>query len=81
MYVNYSLTNKSTVFKEAKNRSIIILAWFKLFDVTFALDFVGPLLPSKNGCKYTTVGVDLFSRWPVAMPCLAADSHTAVSFL
>jgi hypothetical protein len=35
-----------------------------------AMDFVGPFEETEAGYKYLLVMVDLFTRWPIAIPCL-----------
>ena len=48
---------------------------------SFAVDTVGPLPETARGNKYILVGIDHFSRWPVAAACKTADSQVFVDWL
>lgn len=46
-----------------------------------AVDTVGPLRETASGNKYILVAVDMFTRWPIAVACKAADSKSFLRFL
>ena len=46
-----------------------------------AIDFVGPLNPSKNGCTYVLTVKDCFTRWLEAFPLKAATAVNTVRML
>jgi hypothetical protein len=61
---------------DGRNRNV-----FELFK-QFATDYVGPLPVASSGAnKYILVGMEMFSRWPMAVPCKRADAMTAATFL
>lgn len=47
----------------------------------FAIDFVGPLSVANSGARYILVGMEMFSRWPLAISYKKADAITATTFL
>lgn len=53
---------------------------FELFK-QFAIDFVGPLSVANSGARYILVGMEMFSRWPLAISYKKADAITATTFL
>lgn len=46
-----------------------------------SIDYVGPLPVSKSGSRYILVCVEMFTRWPMAVPTKKADAITAATFL
>jgi transposase InsO family protein len=60
-----------------QGKSVNVLDIFQQFSI----DYVGPLPVTKSGSKYILVCVEMFTRWPMAVPTKKADAITAATFL
>ena len=47
----------------------------------FGLDYVGPLPTSTSGKNYIIVGMEYYTKWPVARAVVKADAANAVDFV
>jgi hypothetical protein len=47
----------------------------------WGLDILGPLTPTKGGCKYLFVAVDYFTKWVEAEPTKKIDQNTTLNFI
>lgn len=67
----------TSTFKNPPTTSVSITYLFE----KFAMDFVGPLLVTKEGDQYILAAVEMFTRRPIAIPPKTTDAKAVSGFL